>query len=118
MAVMSAGMHDTRILAAKCKPGVFFDRKCIDICTEGDCLAARGGFSPFDYCPETIVIRVIMWRKSHFFEALSNLMRCIFFFERKLWMRMKITPLLDDPVFVLFCDISKVHGVFLSVLSI
>ncbi len=29
---------------------------------------------------------------------------------------MKITPLLDDPVFVLFCDISKVHGVFLSVL--
>lgn len=57
-----------------------------------------------------------MWRKSHFFEALSNLMRRIFFFERKLWVCVKIAALFNDPAFVLFCDISKVHGVFLSVL--
>ena len=68
MAVMSAGVHDTRILAAKCKPGVFFDRKCIDICTKSDCLAFRGSFASLDHRPETVIIRIIVRSQPHFFK--------------------------------------------------
>ena len=46
MAVMSAGMHDTWILAAERQGCVFFDGKGIDICTERDVLLSGVLFPP------------------------------------------------------------------------
>ena len=110
MAVMSAGMHDTWILAAERQGCVFFDGKGIDICTERDRLTVRCTFSTLDHCPETVVIRVKMWCKTHFFQAFSNRMSRIFFFKRKLWMCMKIAALFNDLGLILFCHIFKIHS--------
>ena len=109
MAVVSTGVHDTWILTAKSKSGVFINGKCIDICTKSDCLALRGSFASLDHRPETVIIRIIVRSQPHFFKKFSNLPGGIFFLKRKLRMRMKITPLLDDPVLVLFCQILKIH---------
>ena len=118
MAIVSTGMHDARILAAERKTGMFFNRQCINICTQCNGLAVRGRFSTFDHCPETVVIRVIVRDKSHLLQTIPDFMCGIFFFKRKLRMCVKITSLFNDPGFILFCHISKVHGDFLSVLSI
>ncbi len=114
MAVMSTGVHDTWILTAERKSGVFINGKCIDICTKSDCLTVRGRFClprslPRDrYNPDNSEESV------PFPPEVFRFARWFFFLKRKLRMCMKITPLFDDPVFVLFCHILKFMLIFPS----
>ena len=109
VAVMSAGMHNPRCLTAERKSCVFFDRKCVNICTESDGFSEGGSLAALDHCPKTIIIRIIMRGESHFLQKLPDLLSRVFFCKRKLWMCMKISALFNDPGFVFFCHSFKVH---------
>ena len=109
VAVMSAGMHNTRCLTAERKSGVFFDRKRVNICTESDGFSAGRSLAALDHCPETIIIRIIMRSKSHFLQKLPDLLSRVFFCKGKLRMCMKISALFNDPGFVFLCHSFKVH---------
>ena len=109
VAVMSAGMHNTRCLTAERKPGVFFDRKRVNICTESDGFSAGGSLAALEHCPKTIIIRIIMRGESHFLQKLPDLLCRVFFCKRKLRMCVEISALFNDPGFVFFCHSFKVH---------